>query len=299
MARNFDAEIAKIAEISDDDYVSLLWEKYKFPKSGVDLNSNVNVYESGFIIQLIADYIKNIDKNSTIRVFEIGLAYGTSTISAMSALAKCANPVIYDSVDIEQTKYWKGIGMSHIADYLQHNKNITHNLTQQSSTVVMPTIKEKYDIIIIDGSHATDMVLQDLRNGDRMLKPGGLMILDDVIHPGVKNAMVIINREWGVPSGRQYEIVKIANGHTVRGGKMYASRAKRSFDDPSTMYCLRKRPIRGGDGCARKDQSICIALMCIALVICIAAVTMPSICRGIKCIKRTIMARVSMGQCPR
>lgn len=42
---------------------------------------------------------------------------------------------------------------------------------------------ESFDLITVDGDHTEDGARQDLCDSARLLKPGGLMLLDDLTHP--------------------------------------------------------------------------------------------------------------------
>jgi predicted O-methyltransferase YrrM len=64
------------------------------------------------------------------------------------------------------------------------------------SHMVLPKLIEEetkeFDVIYIDGDHEYECVLQDIKNAEILLKPGGIMILDDyqeVVWHGVKQAV--------------------------------------------------------------------------------------------------------------
>ena len=97
-----------------------------------------------------------------------------------------------------------------------------------------------YLLIFIDGSHEEDIVIQDLINSHKLLKKGGLMIIDDVLHAGVRRAMM---RFKASHIDKHYSVVQVRDGGSSleTSRYLYGSRIKRSYDNPNSMYCLRKR----------------------------------------------------------
>jgi len=60
----------------------------------------------------------------------------------------------------------------------EHNlKNVT--LIEGDSLKVVPTLKQTFDVIFIDGNHAYEYVLGDALNSWRVLSPGGFLIFHD------------------------------------------------------------------------------------------------------------------------
>ena len=242
------AELAAVDRFIDNDYLAYVWKYYKFPNikhkgKPIVLDSNINVYEACFISQLVSIYLDQHMPASihTFNILEIGLAYGTSTIAIMNKAVSFKHKIHYDSIDFNQTRQWHDLGMKNIANFLSSidavNK-IDHTLTQGSSIDILPTLKKKYDIIFIDGSHAEDMVIQDLENSHKLLKPGGLMIIDDVLHGEVKLAMLRFQKSH---INELYDIVHVNNGRIIKSRYLYGPRDKRSYDNPNSMYCLRKK----------------------------------------------------------
>lgn len=56
----------------------------------------------------------------------------------------------------------------------------------KSSHIVIPEIRDTFDIITVDGDHTYNGALNDLRNCWRILNVGGMLVFDDVIHKSHK-----------------------------------------------------------------------------------------------------------------
>lgn len=254
--KKWKTESKNVAKLINNPYLQYVWDKYEFPlirdenNNSIPLDSNINVYEACFISQLIEIYIKTNISKQEINVLEIGLARGTSTITIMNKLLQLFNNKInYDSVDLSQTDYWKNVGMKNIEIFLTTIKKlnvINHTLTQESSVTALPRLRRLYDIIFIDGSHTTEIVIQDLNNSHRMLIPGGLIIIDDVLHKGVQVAINIFKPIIQ----KYYSIVYIKKGVMVKSKHLYdfklpvsARRKKRDVNNPNSMFCIYKNII--------------------------------------------------------
>jgi predicted O-methyltransferase YrrM len=56
---------------------------------------------------------------------------------------------------------------------------------------LIPTLREKFDLILIDGDHSESGVYTDLQQSWELLSPGGIIVLDDLshhAHPGIKKS---------------------------------------------------------------------------------------------------------------
>ena len=199
----------------------------------VPLHSNINIYEACFISQLVNIYI-NKYFNKELNILEIGLAYGTSSLVIINKILKYKTN--YDIVDPNQTSQWKNIGIKKINNFLDFmNKKLNYQLYQESSTTVFDKLNKNYDISFIDGSHDEKIVIQDLMNSDKVLKPNGLIIIDDVLHIGVKNAILKFCNKF-----HNYKRISIYNNDFIIENNIYNIKEKKSFNNPSTMYCFQK-----------------------------------------------------------
>lgn len=132
---------------------------------------------------------------------EVGLAYGFSTVWLLDALA--AQPdAVHIAIDPFQKKGWQGIGLAQVArlgfagrfDWLP-----TYSIHALSDLIRQ---NRRFDFIYIDGNHRFDDVLVDFYLADQVMRPGGLIVLDDLWMDSIKTVADFIIRN------RAYELVR-------------------------------------------------------------------------------------------
>jgi hypothetical protein len=111
---------------------------------------------------------------------EIGLAYGVSALFACDALAEIGRtPRRHIVIDPSQLDVWHNIGLRNLreaghADFVEH--------IAKGSELALPELLAgglKVDAAIVDGYHTFDHALVDCFYVTRMLRVGGIMVLDD------------------------------------------------------------------------------------------------------------------------
>jgi predicted O-methyltransferase YrrM len=232
-------ELDSVNKYIDNKFIYDIFYNYGFTINNkkVPLNSNINVYEACFISLLVEIYIKTYKKNTTLNILEIGLAYGTSSIIIINKILKYKYNKSYDVIDPNQTEQWNRIGIINIENFLSYmNKILNYKLYEESSVTIFKKLKKKYDIIFIDGSHDEKIVIQDLINSDKKLKINGLIIIDDVLHKGVKNSILDFLNKY-----KDYQRISVNDkGFFIYEKNIYKIFNKKSFLNPSTMYCFQK-----------------------------------------------------------
>lgn len=176
---NYEIELIKrkiknnyITKISSDWATYIDGKKYK-------MNSSINVDECIFIHKLIM-------KSKPKRVFEFGLANGMSTMIMLNALNKVNGKVLYSN-DPFQKEYWQNVGLYNVS---QTKGNVKHVHVKKLSTDDFSEFETGFfDLILIDGAHDKISVTLDIVNTKRMLKVNGIMILDDVLHGKMSEAI--------------------------------------------------------------------------------------------------------------
>lgn len=160
-----------LAEIFNNGTVSNLDGK-TFP-----LHSSIDDKEGEFLQQLITTYKP---QNS----LEIGCAYGLSSLYICDAMQKThakdnAKPQ-HTIIDPFQKTQWNSVGISNLA-----KANLSFfDLIEKVSELAMPELlaqNKQFDFIFIDGWHTLDHTLLDLFYANRLLKVGGIMVVDDVV----------------------------------------------------------------------------------------------------------------------
>tara|TARA_B110000259_G_C14012005_1_gene399952 strand:- start:172 stop:921 length:750 start_codon:yes stop_codon:yes gene_type:complete len=118
-------------------------------------------------------------ENKEINILEIGTFEGLSSSFFLRYLKK-SNLVAVDSLD-KKTSFYK--------NFLKNKSKLRsfkfHNLS--SDNFFSKKIKEKFDIIYIDGGHNKNSVIVDAKNSFKVLKKNGILIFDDLLYE-YKNA---------------------------------------------------------------------------------------------------------------
>jgi predicted O-methyltransferase YrrM len=238
-------ELSRVQMYMQNHYLYNMFLDYGFHVDGkfIPLDSNINVYEGCFISLVFQTYLHK-NKLSQFNVCEIGLAYGTSSMVILNEIIKGGLPSNYTVLDPNQTRQWNSIGHKNIINFKKKydDKNLVdYKLIEGFSNIEMPRLTGEYNIVFIDGSHATDIVMEDMVNADNLLVNGGIMILDDVRHKEVQTGV-----EWFARNYPQYKRVFVDEKHfpSLKFHKMarvydpYGN--KKSYNNPTTMFALMK-----------------------------------------------------------
>jgi predicted O-methyltransferase YrrM len=133
--------------------------------------SAISREEGVFLRQLAAES----DVRTTI---EVGCANGISTLYICSGIASKDNKS-HIAIDPGQTSGYQGRGVANVKragfDFFR--------LIEEGSELALPALLREgacFDMAFIDGLHTADQTLLDFYFLDRMLRVGGVMVLDDV-----------------------------------------------------------------------------------------------------------------------
>jgi predicted O-methyltransferase YrrM len=162
-----------------------------------DLHSNIDKVEGQFLEKLILS-------NEFSNTIEIGCAYGISSLYICGALKIDSFHTIIDPF---QSSEWKNVGI----DQLRKAGVNNFKLIENNSEFVLPALLEegaKFDFAFIDGWHTFDHTLLDIFYLNRMLKVGGVMVIDDVGMRGVEKA---INYFVNYPAYEFIDGIKLKN----------------------------------------------------------------------------------------
>jgi len=138
---------------------------------------------------------------------EVGFAYGVSTLFICEALSRIGKPARHIVVDPYQWSEWRGIGLRNIK---RAGYEAFVELRQQESEISLPQLVEEktiLDLALIDGWHTFDHALVDFFYVNKMLRIGGVVVLDDSSMPSVGKLVDHIltygcYRVFDIPSGR-------------------------------------------------------------------------------------------------
>jgi predicted O-methyltransferase YrrM len=123
-------------------------------------------------------------------VIEVGLAYGSSALAIGEALCASGRPdVSHVVIDPFQATAYDNVGLD--ALHAAHLDDQTTFIAEASSIALARLVAERFttDAAFVDGSHRFHEVFVDLYFLRKLVRPGGLIILDDVAFPSVGTAL--------------------------------------------------------------------------------------------------------------
>jgi predicted O-methyltransferase YrrM len=162
--------------------------------STIPLNSEVSA-EEGFALQkLIRLYKPRV-------TLEVGLAYGVSALFICEALAevKGEKHIVIDPYQLGVRSLdfiagpshtmrvgFDGLGLANL-DRAGYTRLVEyHNEPSYRALPALEAAGQRIDFAFIDGWHTFDYVMVDFFYVDRMLRVGGIMVLDDTGYPAIR-----------------------------------------------------------------------------------------------------------------
>jgi predicted O-methyltransferase YrrM len=137
-------------------------------------------------------------------VVEIGLAYASSALAIGEALVSAGQDCpLHVIVDPFQETVWENVGWALIQSA---GLDQLSRLILQPSSQALPRLVEQgfiADAAFVDGSHRFHEVFVDLYYLRKIVRPGGIVVLDDYWWPSVRTAMQYFETNMGwrvVPS---------------------------------------------------------------------------------------------------
>jgi predicted O-methyltransferase YrrM len=121
-------------------------------------------------------------------VVEVGLAYGSSALAIGEALVAGAPNPVHVVIDPFQATEWHGAGWE--ALLAAGLEPMARLIEEPSSLALAGLVREGLtaDAAFVDGSHRFHEVFLDLAYLRRIVRPGGLVVLDDHWWPSVRTA---------------------------------------------------------------------------------------------------------------
>jgi predicted O-methyltransferase YrrM len=139
-------------------------------------------------------YIDKILKHNNLKkCLEVGMAFG---ISAFYILSNKNTNLI--SIDPFQSTQWGNNGKKLLKEF---GFNKRHKCIERKSYEVLPELLKKrgeasFDFIFIDGWHTFDYTLVDFFYANLLLEINGFIVIDDVLHAGVKSCISYLNSNY-------------------------------------------------------------------------------------------------------
>lgn len=134
------------------------------------------------------------------KTLEVGLAFGISALYICDALEKNAATEHHTIDPFQNNQYWQNIGLKNIERAGFADIHTHHNLLSHQAFPQIELQGHQFDFIFIDGAHNFDYVMVDFFCADRVLKDGGLLVLDDCTYDGIRKVCryIVTNRDYSV-----------------------------------------------------------------------------------------------------
>ena len=140
-----------------------------------------------------------VSKEGAKRTIEVGLGYGISTLHICEGLlGNVGRAARHVALDPYQETRFADCGLQFLAD-AGVSGMVEHHA--QVSEVLLPTFLAEgraFDLAFVDGNHRFDGVFVDLVFLGRLVRPGGIVFLDDYQLPSVRRAVsfFVTNLGW-------------------------------------------------------------------------------------------------------
>jgi predicted O-methyltransferase YrrM len=140
-----------------------------------------------------------VAREGATRTIEIGLGYGLSALHIGEGLLGNSGPILRHTViDPYQTTRFADCGLqlladAGLADLIEH-----HPIRSEFALPRLLTEGRRFDLAFIDGNHRFDGVFLDLIYLGRLVRAGGIIILDDYQLPAIRRAVAfcLTNLGW-------------------------------------------------------------------------------------------------------
>lgn len=126
---------------------------------------------------------------------ETGMALGLSTLWMLGAACAVAAEngagtlPKHTAIDPYQKTDWKSAGLR-LVEAAGATELVTH--VAEDSTLALPRLVAEgaaFDLVFVDGGHLYELAFCDILFGLRLVRPGGLVVVDDVWMPSVTTAV--------------------------------------------------------------------------------------------------------------
>jgi predicted O-methyltransferase YrrM len=126
------------------------------------------------------------------RTIEVGLALGMSALFLCQAVLPSGGRHV--AIDPFQSESWNGAGLRTLRDagVEEHVEVI-----QEESQLALPRLVSEgreFDLAFVDGDHRFEGVFLDLYFMTRLVRPGGLVVVDDMWMPAVRTAVAYLEK---------------------------------------------------------------------------------------------------------
>jgi predicted O-methyltransferase YrrM len=130
------------------------------------------------------------------RTIEVGLALGISALWFCEAVAPRGGRHV--AVDPFQQRSWNGAGLRTLRDAGVEDRV---EVIEEESQLALPRLVaegREFDFAFVDGDHRFDGAFLDLYYMTRLVRPGGLIVVDDMWMPSIRTAVSYVEKNLGL-----------------------------------------------------------------------------------------------------
>jgi predicted O-methyltransferase YrrM len=129
------------------------------------------------------------------RTIEVGLALGMSALFLTQAVLPRGGR--HTAIDPFQQESWNGAGLRTLRE--AGVEDVVEVIEEESQVALPRLVAEgrEFDFAFVDGDHRFEGVFLDLYFMTRLVKPRGLVLVDDMWMPAVRTAVAYIERNLG------------------------------------------------------------------------------------------------------
>jgi predicted O-methyltransferase YrrM len=128
---------------------------------------------------------------------EVGLALGMSALFLSEAVSPRRGGR-HVAIDPFQEESWNGAGLRTLRE--AGVENLVEVIEEESQIALPRLVSEarRFDLAFVDGDHRFEGVFLDLYFMTRLVRPGGLVVVDDMWLPAVRAAVAYCERNLGL-----------------------------------------------------------------------------------------------------
>jgi predicted O-methyltransferase YrrM len=129
------------------------------------------------------------------RTIEVGLALGMSALFLCQAVLPRGGR--HTAIDPFQQRSWNGAGLRTLRE--AGVEDLVEVIEEESQLALPRLVTEgrEFDFAFVDGDHRFEGVFLDLYFTTRLVRPGGLVVVDDMWMPAVRTAVAYVEKNLG------------------------------------------------------------------------------------------------------
>ena len=176
---------------------------------------------------------------------EVGLALGMSALFLCRAVLERGGRHL--AIDPFQRQSWNGAGLRTLRD--AGVDGVVEVIEEESQLALPRMVREgrEFDLAFVDGEHRFEGVFLDLYFMTRLVRPGGLVVVDDTWLPAVRLAIAYVERNLGVT----LEPDALPDGFHWRRRRPLEHGVPRGSGAMAVLRLPRERPALAWDGFVR------------------------------------------------